>query len=126
MFLHLVAIGWLYVALMMSVAEAGNPQGTVLGAVITFILYGLLPVALVLYLLATPTRKRLRREREAAERAEAVRQASAGPAMPEAPGTGHSDGVEAGIGSGLAPDTGRHAPAGAQPDAVATVREEAR
>ena len=38
--MYIIAIGWLYVALMMSVAEATNTTGTVLGAVITFLLYG--------------------------------------------------------------------------------------
>lgn len=65
----LVAIGWMYVVLMMAVAEALSSQGTVLGAVITFILYGVLPLAIVLYILGTPVRKRaLRRtETQAAE-----------------------------------------------------------
>ena len=56
----LVAIGWLYVAVLMAVAEATSPVGTVLGALFTFLLYGALPVALVVYLMATPLRKRLR------------------------------------------------------------------
>jgi hypothetical protein len=67
MFLILIAIGWLYVALMMAVAEATHSTGTVLGAVITFVLYGVGPVALVLYLMATPARKRAIKAREAAE-----------------------------------------------------------
>ena len=69
--MYLVAIGWLYVALMMSVAEATNTTGSVLGALITFVLYGLLPTGLVLYILGTPARKRARREREAASEAAA-------------------------------------------------------
>jgi len=76
--MYLIAIGWLYVALMMSVAEATNTNGSVLGALITFVLYGLMPTALVIYILNTPARKRARREREAAEEA-AVRQASGQP-----------------------------------------------
>ena len=67
MFLILIALGWLYVALMMAVAEATSPVGSVLGALITFVLYGVGPVALLLYILATPARKRLRKQREAAE-----------------------------------------------------------
>src|SRR5438309_1237095 len=55
--MHLVVIAWLYVALMMAVAEATNSTGTVLGAIVTFVLYGLLPVALVVYLMATPARR---------------------------------------------------------------------
>ena len=67
--MHLVAIAWLYVALMMAVAEATNSNGTLIGAFFTFVLYGAAPVALVLYLMATPARRRRIREREAAERA---------------------------------------------------------
>ncbi len=63
--LYLVAIGWMYVVLMMSVAEALAPNGGLLGAVITFVLYGVLPLALVLYLLGTPARRRRLRAREA-------------------------------------------------------------
>ena len=34
--MYLVVIAWLYVALMMAVAEATNTTGTVLGAIVTF------------------------------------------------------------------------------------------
>ncbi|RZJ00896.1 MAG: hypothetical protein EOO54_27220 [Haliea sp.] len=61
-----VAIGWLYVVLMMAVAEANNSTGTLLGALVTFVLYGALPVALVLYVLMTPARKKAIKAREAA------------------------------------------------------------
>ena len=61
----IVLIGWLYVALMMAVAEATNSTGTLLGAIVTFVLYGVGPVALVTYLLATPARKKIRKLREA-------------------------------------------------------------
>jgi membrane protein implicated in regulation of membrane protease activity len=62
--LYLVAIAWMYVVLMMSVAEALAPNGGLLGAAITFVLYGLLPLSIVLYLLATPARKRALRAAE--------------------------------------------------------------
>ena len=52
--MYLVAIGWLYVALMMAIAEAISPRGTVLGALVTFALYGVAPTALLMYLLGTP------------------------------------------------------------------------
>ncbi len=64
--MYLVAIAWLYVALMMALAEATHANGSVLGAVFTFLLYGLGPVALVLYLLGTPQRRRARQRAEAA------------------------------------------------------------
>ena len=65
--MYIVAIAWLYVALMMSLAEATSTQGSVLGAVITFIFYGIGPLALVMYLLGTPARRRARRAAEAAQ-----------------------------------------------------------
>jgi hypothetical protein len=63
--MHLIAIAWIYVVLMMAVAEALSSQGTVLGAVITFLFYGLLPLGLVLYIVSTPARKRARQAAEA-------------------------------------------------------------
>ena len=50
----IVAIAWMYVAIMMAMAEATNPQGTILGAIITLLFYGVAPVALVMYVLSTP------------------------------------------------------------------------
>lgn len=63
--LLLVGVAWMYVVVMMTAAEATAPNGTVLGAVFTLLLYGVGPLALVLYLLATPARRRRRREQEA-------------------------------------------------------------
>jgi hypothetical protein len=83
--MYLVPIAWLYVAVMMSVAEATNTNGTVLGAVFTFLLYGALPVGLVLYFMGSPSRRRANKAREAAE---ALVQPDAGslpPADPVAP-----------------------------------------
>ena len=56
--MYLIVIAWLYVALMMAVAEATNTTGTVIGAVLTFVLYGALPVSLVVYLIGTPGTKK--------------------------------------------------------------------
>ncbi len=67
--MYLVVIGWIYVVLMMSVAEATNTNGTLLGAVVTFFLYGVGPAALVAYLMGTPARKKKIKKREAEERA---------------------------------------------------------
>lgn len=100
--MYLVAIAWMYVVLMMSVAEATSSQGTVLGALVTFGLYGLLPLSIVMYLLGTPMRRRARLAREAqAERAALADAATVGP--PSA-----------------SPDGGREAPG----DAVPPVRKE--
>lgn len=58
--MYIVPIGWLYVALMMSVAEATNTNGSVLGGILTFILYGILPTSIMVYLMRTPHRKKAR------------------------------------------------------------------
>lgn len=77
--MYLVVIAWLYVALMMAVAEATSPVGTVVGAFFTFVLYGAAPVAFVAYLMDTPRRKKAIKAREAAELAQRVRAASSQP-----------------------------------------------
>lgn len=77
MLLSLVVIGWLYVVVMMSIAEAMATNGTVLGAVFTFLLYGLGPIALVVYLMLTPARRRRLRAKEEADQAKARAQAAA-------------------------------------------------
>jgi len=65
--MYIVPLAWLYVALMMAVAEATSTQGTVLGAFFTFVLYGLMPIGLLLYFMGTPARRRQRLAREAEE-----------------------------------------------------------
>ncbi len=68
--MYLVAIAWMYVVVMMSVAEATAPTGTLLGAIVTFFLYGVLPCVILMYLMATPMRNRARRAKDAAELAQ--------------------------------------------------------
>ena len=58
--MYLIVIAWLYVTLLMGLAEAFSTQGTVLGAIITFLLYGVLPMSLVIYLGGTPLRRKER------------------------------------------------------------------
>ena len=78
--MYLVPLAWIYVTLMMAVAEATNDNGTVLGAIVTFVLYGLLPVGLVLYFMGTPARKRARIKAESeADAAKAAMQAASNP-----------------------------------------------
>lgn len=71
----IVVIAWMYVAVMMAVAEAFGPQGSILGGMITLLLYGIAPLALVIYLMNTPRRRRRLREQEAEERHSAARAA---------------------------------------------------
>jgi hypothetical protein len=107
--MYLIVIAWTYVTLMMAVAEATSPNGTVLGAVITFALYGMLPMGILVYILGTPSRKRAIKAREAAEQAayDAEQAAAATTATASA-----------------APDAGGEAPASAEGPAVAAVRKE--
>jgi biotin transporter BioY len=65
--MFIVAIGWIYVVLMMAITET-----TPVAGVMTFVLYGLVPVALLLYISGGRQRKR----RRAAEQQERQRQAA--------------------------------------------------
>jgi Na+-transporting methylmalonyl-CoA/oxaloacetate decarboxylase gamma subunit len=65
--MYLIAIAWIYVVLMMAVAEATSSQGTVLGALMTVLFYGVLPLSILIYIMGTPGRKRARRAQEAQE-----------------------------------------------------------
>ncbi|MEY2948257.1 MAG: hypothetical protein RL084_1654 [Pseudomonadota bacterium] len=65
--MYIVPIAWLYVALMMSVAEATNTNGTILGGILTFILYGILPISIIVYVMGAPNRKKARLAAEEAQ-----------------------------------------------------------
>lgn len=56
--MHLVAIGWMYVVFMMSITEE-----TIVAGVMTFLFYGLVPVAIILYL-GGSRRRRLKKQME--------------------------------------------------------------
>jgi hypothetical protein len=61
----LAAIAWTYVVLMVAVVEASSPQGTLLGALFTVLLYGVLPLGIGGYLFLGPARRRARRAAQA-------------------------------------------------------------
>ncbi|MFM7026675.1 MAG: hypothetical protein ACKOWC_11565 [Limnohabitans sp.] len=61
--MYLIVIAWIYVVALMSLAEAFSAQGSVLGALVTFVLYGALPLSIVVYILGTPGRKRALRQK---------------------------------------------------------------
>lgn len=103
--MYLIVIAWLYVTLLMALAEAFSTQGSVLGAIITFVFYGLLPMALVVYLMGTPLRRKaIRRQEDQARQEAASRQQD----------------------STLQPDAGGHATALPEAAAVPAVGEEKR
>jgi biotin transporter BioY len=51
--MYIVAIGWLWVVLMMAITETSVTAGF-----LTFFFYGLAPLALFLWLVGTPARRR--------------------------------------------------------------------
>ncbi|MDH0864350.1 hypothetical protein [Mitsuaria sp. GD03876] len=104
--MYLVAIAWMYVVLMMAVVEAFSPQGTVLGALVTFVLYGLLPLSIVIYVMGAPRRRAARRKAE----------------MSDVP---HSDAAAGGsTPTSTQPDDRGHAPAAQAADAFVSERKE--
>ena len=58
--MYVIAIGWLYVTLLMAATEANLTAG-----LLTFVLYGAAPLVLLLWLMGTPQRRRNRLSREA-------------------------------------------------------------
>ncbi|WP_312567751.1 hypothetical protein [Comamonas sp.] len=106
--MYLIVIAWFYVTVMMALAEAASPQGSILGAIITFVLYGLLPMAILIYIFGTPERKRkLKARREAEQRAYDAAQA----ALRTEDATSHL------------PDAGSHTPGAAEERGITPVRE---
>lgn len=61
--LLIIAIAWIYVVLMMSITEH-----SVIAGIMTFLLYCVLPLAIILYLLATPQRRRRRKSENSESR----------------------------------------------------------
>lgn len=57
--MYIVAIAWIYVVLMMSITEH-----SVVAGIMTFLMYGVLPLTIILYLMRTPHRKRQRQATE--------------------------------------------------------------
>lgn len=67
--MHIVAIAWIYVTLLMALTES-----SILAGILTFGLYGLIPLTLFLWIFGAPERRRrrLRRERLAEEMVDQV------------------------------------------------------
>jgi predicted DNA repair protein MutK len=54
--MHIVALAWIYVVLMMAITEQ-----SVVAGIMTFLLYGLVPLVVILYLMGTSQRRRKKR-----------------------------------------------------------------
>ncbi len=55
--MHIAAVGWIYVTLMMAITEE-----TVIAGIMTFFLYGVLPTLIIVYLGGSPQRRRRNEE----------------------------------------------------------------
>jgi hypothetical protein len=87
--MYLIVIAWFYVTLLMALAEAFSSQGTVMGAIVTFLVYGVLPMSLVIYLMGTPLRrKEIRRQSQ-----EALNPSANAPSQREPNASGHATGL---------------------------------
>ncbi|MES2024972.1 MAG: hypothetical protein V4448_05390 [Pseudomonadota bacterium] len=63
--MYIVAIAWIYVVFMMAITEV-----SVVAGIMTFLLYGVLPVSIIVYVMGTGQRKRKRQAKEIQRRAE--------------------------------------------------------
>ncbi|ANH66368.1 hypothetical protein [Mitsuaria sp. 7] len=115
--MYLVAIAWMYVVLMMAVVEAFSSQGTVLGALITFVFYGVVPLSIVMYVMGAPRRRAARRKAEASESPHDKGEGAVA-SMPTLMPTSTSTSPSA------QSDDGGHAPAAQTVDALVAERKE--
>lgn len=53
--MYIVALAWIYVVLMMAITEP-----SVVAGVMTFLMYGVVPVTIIVYVMGTPARRRRR------------------------------------------------------------------
>lgn len=113
--MYIVAIAWIYVTLLMALTESSFVAGLA-----TFLFYGLFPLALLLWLVGTPERRRRR-----LRAANAAAGAEAGTALadlePAASGTGVDPGERghpAPIGSSAIGPEARGVGEGAKPSAT--------
>ncbi len=81
--MHIAAVGWIYVTLMMAITEE-----SVVAGIMTFFFYGVLPTLIILYFGGTAQR----RKRRELERQRAMMGRSEAPAAPAAGVKGDSDG----------------------------------
>ncbi len=61
--MYIVAIAWLYVAVLAAAAAT-----TLIGGILTFVFYGVAPLSLFLWLFGTPARRRRSAQRALSER----------------------------------------------------------
>lgn len=75
--MYIIVIAWIYVVFMMAITET-----SVVAGIMTFLLYGLLPVAILVYLMDSGRRRRKRKAEEMQRREEVLRQTEAQSSQP--------------------------------------------
>jgi bacteriorhodopsin len=75
--MYIIVIAWIYVVFMMAITET-----SVVAGIMTFLLYGVLPVAILVYLMDSGRRRRKRKAQEMQRREEAIKQAEAQTSQP--------------------------------------------
>jgi hypothetical protein len=68
--MYIIVIAWIYVVFMMAITET-----SVVAGIMTFLLYGVLPVAILVYLMDSGRRRRNRKAQEMRRREEAISRA---------------------------------------------------
>jgi hypothetical protein len=123
--MYLVAIAWMYVVLMMAVVEAFSSQGSVLGALITFVFYGVVPLSIVMYVMGTPGRRAARRKAEASGTPHHDEEAVASPLPPQPSAQSPAPAsTQEPTPASAQPDDRGHAPAAQSVDALVAERKE--
>lgn len=79
--LILIGLTWMFIVVLMAAAEGTSPQGSWVGAFFTLLGYGVMPLSIVLYIMATP----IRRQRRAFQEAQAARESALQAASRSAP-----------------------------------------
>ena len=130
LFLYVIVIAWLYVVVLMAASVATSPTGSVLAAIMTLFFYGLLPLALMVYLMTGKLRRKARSAAEtSATSTSDSRQTEPGavpPPEPSSPNPSIEDATDPSPEPDSSPqaDAGRHAPTGAEHSPIAPVRKE--
>ena len=62
-----VAMAWVYVVLLVALAEATSADGSLLGAALTIVGWGVVPLSIVLYIVNRPARRSLARRASATD-----------------------------------------------------------
>jgi ABC-type multidrug transport system fused ATPase/permease subunit len=130
LFLYVIVIAWLYVVVLMAASVATSPTGSVLAAIMTLFFYGLLPLALMVYLMTGKLRRKARSAAEtSATSTSDSRQTEPGavpPPEPSSPNPSLEDATDPSPEPDSSPqaDAGRHAPTGAEHSPIAPVRKE--